>query len=144
MKHNKNSPMTQARRLAFKQSEPDLAILLALPMEKAFQSELAAIAGLSLELIGQEKLSGGEGLSFDRPLARIAMEATAQGYRENNEDTYGRKAREVDFGTGYRIHPCNGVSADCDVEETDKALMATASHAGQSAADDDKPEAIDL
>lgn len=138
MKNNKRSPFTIARQAAFC---ADLGILPGQTLKSALAGELEALAALSGELIGQEKLSGGDGLSFDKPQARIAMEATAQGYRENCPELYGRKSVEMDFGAGYRIHPANGPSADCELEETDRALLATASHAGTSGNDnDDKPE----
>ena len=130
--------MTIARQAAF---ASDLGIPMGISLKNALASELGALAGLCGELIGQEKLSGGNGLSFDKPQARVAMEATAQGYRENCPELYGRKVHEVDFGCGYKVHPSNGPSADCELEETDRALLATASHAGTSGNDnDDKPE----
>lgn len=142
MKNNKRSPLTIARQKAF---ADDLGIPVGVSLKNALAGELGALAALSSELIGQEKLSGGDGLSFDRPQARIATEATAQGYRENCPELYGRKPSEVDFGCGYRVHPVNGPSADCELEETDRALLATASHAGTSANDnDDKPEVESL
>lgn len=149
MKNNKRSPLTIARQAAFC---ADLGILPGQTLKNALAGELGALAVLSHELIGQEKMTvpritmpNGEPLAFDKPQARIAMEATAQGYRENTPELYGRKTSEVDFGCGYRVHPVNGPSADCELEETDRALLATASHAGTNTNDnDDKPETESL
>lgn len=134
MKNNKSTPQAIARRLRFNATEPELAVLLSLPIEKAFQSELDAIAALSLELIGQEKMTvpgitmpNGETLSFDKPVARIAMESTAQGNRENAPELYGRSLRETrqKYAGDIRAYSSPGGSCDVETSEIESALLAS-------------------
>lgn len=130
MKNNKRSPLTIARQKAF---ADDLGIPVGVSLKNALAGELGALAALSSELIGQEKLSGGDGLSFDRPQARIAMEATAQGYRENCPELYGRAHTPYAmFTNGLPVFHDRGTSADCELSETDAMLASSVSKLTES------------
>ena len=53
-------------------------------------------------------------------------------YLENSPETYGQSVAEQQkhYGGNYCLHSANGVSADVEVSETDKAIIQSCGHAG--------------
>lgn len=87
-------------------------------------STSAEFNALCAELVGQD--------TPEMVQARIAMESTAQGYRENSPETYGRTLRETRqkyLGDVHNYKP-SMAGNDCSPElsEVESALVSTMGH----------------
>ena len=88
------------------------------------QLEYARLLNLTAELVG-----------VDTPAMqrdRVAMESTAQGYRENTPELYGQSLRQVrqKYAGDVRDYKPSLAGPDCNPElsETESALVQTSGH----------------
>ena len=113
MKNNKRSPLTIARQARFEQEEGMKSF-----HPVTLESEARALDALCGELVGID--------TPEQKQARVAMESTAQGNRENSPELYGtlKQTRQKYFGN---VRACHITSQACDVELDDNAQALVSS-----------------
>ena len=110
MKNNKRSPLTIARQAAF-----------IAEMGGEYPTQMSSeFNELKKEFIGID--------TDDMKQSRIAMESTAQGYRENCPELYGRSTTPM-FPNGLPVLHTRG--ADCDVETHGETVFCSIPNEGE-------------
>ncbi len=112
MKNNKKSPLTKARQAAFIEDMGGNYPTLADVHTAEFNAVVTEFIGIDTDAQKQ---------------SRIAMESTAQGYRENSPELYGRKVNYEHSMGGYVMHGA-GASADPELTEIERGIVGASGH----------------
>lgn len=111
MKNNKKSPLTLARQATFiEEFGADFKTVTA-PTDE--------FKALCLELVGVD--------TEEMKQNRIACESTAQGYRENSPELYGRSSTPM-FPNGMPVLHGGGNSCDLELSEMEKTVVSSMGH----------------
>lgn len=108
-KNNKKSPATIARQAAFRaEFGGDY---------KTITARTPEFSALCAELIGDDTTAA----------ANRRADEGLNGFRENSPELYGRR-QIIDVGAGYSIAASVGAACDCELSETESALVKTTAH----------------
>ncbi len=112
MKNNKKSPLTKARQAAFIEDMGGNYPTVADVHTPAFNAVVAEFIGIDTPEMKQN---------------RIACESTAQGYRENSPELYGRTSTPM-FPNGMPVFHGAGVSVDPELTEIEQGIVGASGH----------------